>query len=260
MALVFTEFTQIFQRGHRVPKVIATCQNCGKSFQRYASAYRFAKSRGTAVKFCSRACVGAARSAGTIEAKKKRGDTFSCEVCGTAFYRKASMIKKGKHRFCSEPCRLRAHELRLVDRTQPRPQNLRGEMITCLICGKSVYRKKSMIIRNVKKTCGDPVCMSAYGRSLWGLAPRDREKFLLPKPKRKVRATNFSSMQRSRWIGTECARCGTTENLTLDHIVPVCYGGKSVKSNAQTLCGSCNNWKAMNVDRLLARQQALSGG
>jgi 5-methylcytosine-specific restriction endonuclease McrA len=40
-----------------------------------------------------------------------------------------------------------------------------------------------------------------------------------------------------------CVRCGSTAGLTIDHIVPVSYGGTSELSNLQLLCKSCNGKK-----------------
>jgi hypothetical protein len=260
VALVSTEFTQILQREHYVPKIATVCVNCGTAFERHASFHKIAEARGGTVKFCSRACTDAGRSKGLLGTKKRRGQNLVCEICQSPFYRKASMVKAGKSRFCSEPCRLKAHELKRVDRTAPRPQNLRGSMITCIFCGKSIYRKKSMLARNIGKTCGDQACISAYGRQLWGLSPRDQGTVRLPRAQRKYRLANFTAKQRAEWIGSTCARCGTTENLTLDHIVAVCCGGPATKSNSQTLCGPCNNWKAKHIDRPMARKQLLSGG
>ena len=37
-----------------------------------------------------------------------------------------------------------------------------------------------------------------------------------------------------------CVKCGSWENLTVDHIVPVVAGGAHHLDNFQTLCGSCN--------------------
>lgn len=112
-----------------------------------------------------------------------------------------------------------------------------------------------MITRNISKTCGDRLCVGAYSRSLWGLAPRDEETARKPRGQRKARATNFTAKQRVEWMGEQCARCGSTDNLTLDHVIAVCAGGQSVKENAQTLCGPCNNWKAKHVDRPMARSK-----
>lgn len=43
--------------------------------------------------------------------------------------------------------------------------------------------------------------------------------------------------------GKKCLRCGSDENITLDHVVPVIKGGKNSLDNLQPLCASCNSWK-----------------
>lgn len=53
------------------------------------------------------------------------------------------------------------------------------------------------------------------------------------------------------WTAADhCLRCGSTENLTRDHVIPRArldgrnpLGG----SNMQTLCASCNVWKSSRV-------------
>jgi 5-methylcytosine-specific restriction endonuclease McrA len=62
----------------------------------------------------------------------------------------------------------------------------------------------------------------------------------------------FSPMQRREWKDEECAFCGGTENLVLDHILPISAGGSNERINAQTLCQPCNLWKMWFVDRPLA--------
>lgn len=40
--------------------------------------------------------------------------------------------------------------------------------------------------------------------------------------------------------GFECRKCGTHEDLQVDHVIPVSKGGESSMNNYQTLCGPCN--------------------
>ncbi len=40
-----------------------------------------------------------------------------------------------------------------------------------------------------------------------------------------------------------CVRCGTTEDLTADHIRPRAHGGTNEPENLQTLCRRCNSRK-----------------
>lgn len=43
--------------------------------------------------------------------------------------------------------------------------------------------------------------------------------------------------------GYKCAKCGSTYDLTLDHIIPKSLGGRTVKKNLQVLCQVHNNLK-----------------
>jgi 5-methylcytosine-specific restriction endonuclease McrA len=43
-----------------------------------------------------------------------------------------------------------------------------------------------------------------------------------------------------RFYGGKCLKCGTTEDLTLDHVIPLSLGGLHELRNFQILCGSCN--------------------
>lgn len=231
-------------------KIRTTCVNCAVDFYRFKSYHNQANLRGSEVKFCSMKCRGAAVTKGLISAKPRKGADLICELCATPFYRTQSAVKAGRIRFCSEPCRLKAHEQKLIDRTGERPNRKLGAEINCIVCNSTVYRKKSLIDRNIDKTCGKQYCVSTYSRSLWKLQPRDKDLVALPRAKRKLRLFNFTASQRAVWIGTKCAVCETTENLCLDHILAVSRGGKNTKDNAQTLCQPCNNWKARHIDRL----------
>lgn len=53
-------------------------------------------------------------------------------------------------------------------------------------------------------------------------------------------------MRRDGW---KCLRCGSTKNLSKDHVVPIAGGGSNGADNLQTLCTSCNSWKgARSID------------
>lgn len=47
--------------------------------------------------------------------------------------------------------------------------------------------------------------------------------------------------------GNKCLSCGTTEKLTLDHIVPKAKGGDNETTNLQTLCKKCNLLKGTRI-------------
>jgi len=43
--------------------------------------------------------------------------------------------------------------------------------------------------------------------------------------------------------GNKCKKCGSKNNLTIDHIVPFSKGGTTEINNLQTLCKKCNRKK-----------------
>lgn len=47
--------------------------------------------------------------------------------------------------------------------------------------------------------------------------------------------------------GYQCLHCGSTEQLSLDHIYPYSMGGADTLENLQTLCRSCNSRKGARV-------------
>lgn len=49
--------------------------------------------------------------------------------------------------------------------------------------------------------------------------------------------------------GYRCKHCGTSDDLTVDHIIPVAAGGLSFDKNLQTLCRSCNSKKGCRIDQ-----------
>lgn len=51
----------------------------------------------------------------------------------------------------------------------------------------------------------------------------------------------------ARRDGDACRRCGTTFDLTIDHIQPWSKGGTDDVSNLQLLCRSCNSSKGVRV-------------
>lgn len=43
--------------------------------------------------------------------------------------------------------------------------------------------------------------------------------------------------------GYRCQYCGSTDDLTIDHVIPQCKGGPTTASNCVTACRSCNQAK-----------------
>lgn len=68
------------------------------------------------------------------------------------------------------------------------------------------------------------------------------------RPKRKAPKGPQTTPPRRKVVyerdGHKCVQCGTTSDLTLDHIVPKSKGGSSEVDNLQTMCAPCNHAKA----------------
>lgn len=45
----------------------------------------------------------------------------------------------------------------------------------------------------------------------------------------------------------KCVRCGNTEKLEFDHIIPVAKGGSNTERNIQLLCEACNRSKGAKI-------------
>ena len=44
-----------------------------------------------------------------------------------------------------------------------------------------------------------------------------------------------------------CLECGSTENLTMQHVIPYAHGGETTSRNLVTLCESCNQEMETNI-------------
>ncbi|MCW6035593.1 HNH endonuclease [Spirulina subsalsa FACHB-351] len=51
-----------------------------------------------------------------------------------------------------------------------------------------------------------------------------------------------------------CRSCGSTQNLEVDHIIPLAKGGTNDLSNLQALCRPCNRRKKHYVDPRFKRR------
>lgn len=48
--------------------------------------------------------------------------------------------------------------------------------------------------------------------------------------------------------GGKCCYCKTTENLTIDHIVPLSEGGTNIAENLRVMCDNCQK-KYHGIDK-----------
>lgn len=60
---------------------------------------------------------------------------------------------------------------------------------------------------------------------------------------RELRASQWWKRQCAKGVCGYCGCAAPAKELTMDHIVPVSRGGKSVKGNVVPCCKDCNNQK-----------------
>jgi len=80
--------------------------------------------------------------------------------------------------------------------------------------------------------------------------------------RKKARALRGTAWWRRRIQGGLCAYCGGTfpvRDLTMDHVVPIARGGRSVKGNVVASCKPCNTGKKLltPAERLLLARESL---
>lgn len=231
-----------------------TCPQCGKGFYRKPS---YLKKVNAA--FCSSRCYGDALKSGAfpreMPKRPKTGRDFHCVVCGKKFYRSAFWIKRGVTKTCGDPSCKSAYfsganngfwGKNHSDETKEKISKDRRARPT---------KKRGGRRKGYKHTPEARAAISKALRIRW-IENRDKMLEAVRKGRRKQYTrtepryrSNFTPLQRREWKDGECKWCETTEDLTLDHIIPVMDGGRNTRANAQTLCISCNRWKMIFVDR-----------
>ena len=159
---------------------------------------------------CSRACAAVLRRSDRVDRQ--------CQHCGKAFAARADQVAKGFGLYCSKTC----NGLAFVTRTN-RPCRWCSSMVSVPLHLSSIARRKHF--------CGVE-CRIEWQRRFG--------------TKKGLNA--FSSEQKALWLDSACRRCGTADNLELDHIIPRFAGGKATRDNAQTLCRKCNREKFWKED------------
>ena len=85
-----------------------------------------------------------------------------------------------------------------------------------------------------------------------GVDKADRTYRKLVHLKTEVRPANrnhLSASKRKRVLLRDkgrCVKCGSRENLEIDHVVPLARGGSNRLENLQLLCRSCNRRKGVD--------------
>ena len=174
------------------------------------------------------------------------GITVQCEYCTVPFLKPPS--RNSVRNYCSGECQKKG----AIGRANP---NYRGgkPSFVCSVCAKvfSVYIGKasrkvcSLACRAtlIKKYKTPETKIAAVRSNSRRAAIRRRSRL---KPLRHHSEREWQELLDRH--EQKCARCGTTDRITRDHIVPLAKGGTDEIDNIQPLCISCNCRKWTKTD------------
>lgn len=194
---------------------------------------------------------------GTYHDARMNGRFFLCPFCNEKFYRKASFIKRGITKTCGKRSCISQSMLRDGNPFwrkihSPEVREALKKARAAREGSPRPRKKREFPAENYHHTPEARAAIAEATRRRW----RENRDVMLannpPKttPREEARyRRNFSPWQRKNWKGDKCQWCSSTEDLALDHIVPVVDGGFNCEGNAQTLCQPCNLWKSTYIDR-----------
>lgn len=217
------------------------CKNCGNAFYRQKNRINSQDNH-----FCSRECYLEDHAFKAIEVK--------CKTCGktkTLDSTELCKYNKGQKDFyCNDKCRSK-----------------RDRVLTCIVCGvkfcafeyrKSNNKKGFTVVRPARKTCSDK-CVKENFRTNQDRKDKISKAFSGSNHPNYVNGVSYNGRVRKTDIKenfgildkkevfkkfkNKCFKCGSKENLSIDHHVPFSRGGLLIFSNCVLLCKSCNSSK-----------------
>lgn len=219
-------------------KIEVVCAACRRSLW-------FSAGNSTRYKTCGGSCASSYREQRRAERRRE------CQTCGAVFYPKASVIRKGLGRFCSQKCnKTGAPALNGSAGAQARRASRLAEMRAA---GEINYRRgpdypgwkggKAAHLARARKSG-----RSAEWLRTWRHRhPEKAREFARRRAGRKIGRLPRGTIKRigeaQKWRCAICG-CGIKNGYHVDHILPFALGGKHIPANIQLLCKSCNLHKS----------------
>lgn len=231
---------------------LTKCNNCNKEFHTTKEALKRNNNN-----YCSKECY--------YEFQKAKEKTIVCNGCGKEFIRPL-WVKDGKTNFCSIECRTK-----------------KDRVLTCKVCGvefcsilygKSKKENCYVLRRPIRKTCSNECTIKMYKtdkvrkeKISIAFSGEKHPNYVNGCSKNgRVRKTDKKenmSLRQKREIflkfSNKCFKCGSHEDLTLDHHLPFCMDGRLTESNSVVLCRSCNSSKnAKHPTRFYTQKELMA--
>lgn len=169
--------------------------------------------------------------------------TLVCNRCGASFLAYRSVALRAKTHYCTQECQF-------AGRSGSSNPNWRGGNVrrTCLNCEQSFEVYAATAKQGLGNYCSFP-CRKSHLRIYPTNEIRKRE--LGRQREARVRASRrlHGHHTHAEWIAVlcdadnRCVKCGSTERIEKDHIIPLSRGGTDLIDNIQPLCRSCNRRK-----------------
>lgn len=132
-----------------------------------------------------------------------------------------------------------------------------GHHYYCKPCVKSMeqsYREARPEILEANRAwkANNPERVKEHRKDFWNSNPEANRVYEANKRARKWKAEG--TLEVSEWLevldkhGKVCLKCGSTEHIQMDHVIPFAKGGKNTKDNLQPLCEDCNKRKKVNIE------------
>jgi 5-methylcytosine-specific restriction endonuclease McrA len=195
---------------------------------------------------------------GAIMPNIKSGQEFNCKFCGEPFYRTRAYLLRGHvNMTCGKKACTREamrgegnpfwgkthdEQTRLKIRAGRRANPPKTKTGPPKGWRQSPEAREKMRAALIKRWAEHRDVMMAN-------LPRGKDGFYYKEPEERRYRKEWTPLQRKEWMADKCLWCGSTDDLTLDHIIPVMDGGLPEQTNAQTLCHPCNLWKSNFVDK-----------
>lgn len=160
---------------------------------------------------------------------------MKCE-CGDVVYVKKSMLCKR--------CYMREYQ-RARYGYQPR-QTAKFKPPRLCVCGAALEprKQKCAACKSEGKRQRDAEHRAQYRKTERGKSVRTAQKHR----RRALERDAYTDPRYPEWVAMclslgLCFKCGETENLTVDHVIPLSLGGTNTADNIQPLCSKCNSSK-----------------
>lgn len=159
----------------------------------------------------------------------------------------AKRVAKATKHFCSAHCKRASH-------TGQQNPHYRGgpQLRTCKAC-----TKKFGIYGSVRPDRGQYCsrrCKVASQTKYASARERSREGGRRYETRKRAIQLISGHHTKKEWVllltrfDGKCAKCGSPDKITRDHIVPLSRGGSDLIGNIQPLCKSCNSKKWRNLE------------